>query len=205
MLYCRQCVVSITWGLLPCGAAAYVQSVHFTFQPPGGPSALGPRIVARAWVDGGFRAALLEDAQRALAEWMGVDATNATAPTKLIVVANKAGVHNLVVCTLCSCYPLSILGLSPSWYKDVRYRARCVRAPRALLAEFGTALPEATAVCVHDSTADCRYVVLPERPIGTEGWSEAELVALVTRDSMIGVSLPTVCLSRSKYSPCSGS
>ena len=98
--------------------------------------------------------------------------------------------HNLVVCTLCSCYPPSILGLSPSWYKDVRFRARAVRAPRALLAEFGTELPAATAVRVHDSTADCRYVVLPERPRGTEGWSEAELAALVTRDSMIGVSLP---------------
>ena len=161
-----------------------------------GPAALGPRLVARAWVDARFRRALLEDAQRALAEWMGVDATNATAPTKLIVVANQAGTHNLVVCTLCSCYPLSILGLSPSWYKDVKYRARCVRAPRALLAEFGTALPETTAVRVHDSTADCRYLVLPERPSGTEGWSEAELAALVTRDSMIGVTLPTAPAAR---------
>ncbi len=106
------------------------------------------------------------------------------------MVANAERTHNLVVCTLCSCYPLSILGLSPSWYKDVRFRARAVRAPRALLAEFGTELPAATAVRVHDSTADCRYVVLPERPRGTEGWSEAELAALVTRDSMIGVSLP---------------
>jgi nitrile hydratase len=157
-----------------------------------GGAALGPRLVARAWVDAGFRRALLEDAQRALAECMGVDATNATAPTKLIAVANQADTHNLVVCTLCSCYPLSILGLSPSWYKDVKYRARCVRAPRALLAEFGTALPEGTAVRVHDSTADCRYLVLPERPIGTEEWSEAELAALVTRDSMIGVTLLTV-------------
>ena len=108
-----------------------------------------------------------------------------------------ADTHNLVVCTLCSCYPLSILGLSPSWYKDIKYRARCVRAPRACLAEFSTALPEATAVRVHDSTADCRYVVLPERPSGTEGWSEAELAALVTRDSMIGVTLPTVPAARS--------
>ena len=96
------------------------------------------------------------------------------------------------MCTLCSCYPLSMLGLSPAWYKDVRYRARAVRAPRALLAEFGVALPPSTAVRVHDSTADCRYLVLPERPHGTDGWNEAQLAALVTRDSLIGVAVPGV-------------
>ena len=155
-----------------------------------GAAALGPRLVARAWVDDGFRAALLADVQAALAATRGVDATNATAPTKLIVVPTAPGTHNLVVCTLCSCYPLSILGLSPGWYKDVRCRARAARAPRALLREFGTELADATAVVVHDSTADCRYVVLPERPAGTEGWSEAALAELVTRDAMIGVALP---------------
>ena len=155
-------------------------------------NAAGPKLVARAWVDERFRAALLDDAQRALLETFGIDATNATAPTKLLVVPNSTHEHNLVVCTLCSCYPLSMLGLSPAWYKDIRYRARAVRAPRALLAEFGVALPPSTAVRVHDSTADCRYLVLPERPQGTEGWSEEQLAKLVTRDSMIGVGVPAV-------------
>ncbi|KAL1507620.1 hypothetical protein AB1Y20_007239 [Prymnesium parvum] len=157
-----------------------------------GPAALGPRLVAKAWVDPSFRDALLRDAQQALAAHLHVDATNATAPTKLIVVPNTAETHNLVVCTLCSCYPLSILGLSPAWYKDIRYRARAVRTPRSLLAEFGTVIPEETTICVHDSTADCRYIVLPQRPYGTEGWSEKDLAELVTRDSMIGVHVPSI-------------
>ena len=172
---------------------------------PGRPEAIGPRLVARAWKDPAFKAALLRDAAAALKTHFGVDATNATAPTKLIVVANEdssgapagegarggGGVHNLVVCTLCSCYPLSILGLSPGWYKDVRYRARAVRQPRKLLAEFGTHLDPTVDVRVHDSTADCRYLVLPARPHGTAGWSEDALAQLVSRDSMIGVAIPT--------------
>ena len=108
---------------------------------------------------------------------------------------NTEALHNLVVCTLCSCFPLPLLGRPPDWYKSRSYRARSVREPRKVLAEFGLALGEETEVRVHDSTADCRYVVLPERPRGTEGWSEAELAALVTRDSMIGVSLPVARLS----------
>lgn len=129
-----------------------------------------------------------------------MDATNATAPTKLIVVANQADTHNLVVCTLCSCYPLSILGLSPSWYKDVKYRARCVRAPRALLAEFGTTLPETTAVRVHDSTADCRYLVLPERPSGTEGCGARRSSRRSSRETRWSGSRCLPCQLRARHS-----
>ena len=156
------------------------------------PEAIGPKLVAKAWVDDKFKQALLHDAASALHAAFGFDATNATAPTKLIVVANERDTHNLVVCTLCSCYPLTILGLSPAWYKDVRFRARAVRTPRSLLAEFGTELAKDTQLRVHDSTADCRYLVLPARPDGTEGWTEDELAKLVTRDSMIGVRVPNV-------------
>ena len=146
--------------------------------------------MARAWVDDGFRKRLLEDATAAAAE-LGIAAANATAPTVLTALENTDGVHNLVVCTLCSCYPLSILGLSPPWYKDRVYRARAVRDPRRLLREaFDLAVPEDTTVRVHDSTADLRYIVLPKRPEGTAGWAEADLAALVTRDAMIGVAAP---------------
>ena len=112
------------------------------------------------------------------------------AQTVLTVVENTERVHNLVVCTLCSCYPLPILGLSPDWYKSLAYRSRAVREPRSVLTEFGTELPDNVEVRVHDSTADLRYMVLPCRPAGTEGWGEEELRELVTRDSMIGVRLP---------------
>ena len=107
---------------------------------------------------------------------------------KLVVVENRPGLHNLVVCTLCSCYPRPLLGLPPDWYKSRAYRSRAVREPRAVLAEFGTPIPDEVEVRVHDSTADMRYLVLPERPSGTEGWDEARLAALVSRDSMIGVA-----------------
>jgi nitrile hydratase len=147
----------------------------------------GARIVAKAWVDPAFKARLLADATAAAAE-IGISAANNTAPTVLTVVENTPAVHNLVVCTLCSCYPRSILGMSPDWYKSRSYRARAVREPRLVLAEFGTELPPGTAVRVHDSTADLRYLVLPIRPAaGTEGWGEERLAELVTRDSMIGV------------------
>ena len=109
-------------------------------------------------------------------------------PAHLVVLENTPGRHNLVVCTLCSCYPKRILGIPPDWYKSRAYRARAVREPRAVLAEFGTVLPAGVRVRVHDSTADLRYLVLPRRPAGTEGWSEEQLAALVTRDSMIGVA-----------------
>jgi nitrile hydratase len=113
----------------------------------------------------------------------------AVGPTKLVVVENTPSVHNLIVCTLCSCYPRMVLGLPPDWYKSRNYRSRVVREPRAVLAEFGTVIPEDVLIRVHDSTADMRYLVAPRRPKGTENWSEAELARLVTRDSMIGVAL----------------
>ncbi len=145
---------------------------------------LGAKVVARAWVDPAFKARLLKDGT-AGAEEAGVQMDQ---PTRLIVVENTPEVHNLVVCTLCSCYPRMVLGIPPDWYKSRAYRSRAVREPRSVLAEFGTHLPDNVAVRVHDSTADMRYLVLPMRPKGTEGLDEAKLAALVTRDSMIGVT-----------------
>ncbi len=143
----------------------------------------GARIVARAWSDPDYRRRLLKDANAAVAE-MGVPMTT----THLIAVENSPAVHNVIVCTLCSCYPRELLGLPPAWYKSRSYRARVVREPRAVLAEFGTKLPRDVEVRVHDSTADMRYLVIPQRPAGTEGLDEAALAALVSRDSMIGVA-----------------
>src|SRR5215471_14659042 len=140
--------------------------------------AIGARVVARAWVDPAYRARLLADGSAAVAE-LGIDMEG----VKLVVVENTPDVHNLIVCTLCSCYPRPVLGLPPDWYKSRAYRSRAVREPRVLLREFGTSLPEGIAVRVHDSSADMRYLVLPMRPAGTEGLSEAELAELVTRDS----------------------
>jgi nitrile hydratase len=148
------------------------------------PSA-GARVVARAWADPAYKARLLADGSAAVRE-LGID----PGATKLVVVENTPQVHNVIVCTLCSCYPRTVLGLPPVWYKSRAYRSRTVREPRAVLAEFGTVLPAGTTVRVHDSSADMRYMVLPLRPAGTEGWSEPRLAALVTRDSMIGVSAP---------------
>jgi nitrile hydratase len=147
--------------------------------------AIGARVVARAWVDPAYRARLLTDGSAAAAE-LGIDMEG----VKLVVVENTPEVHNLIVCTLCSCYPRPLLGLPPDWYKSRAYRSRAVREPRALLREFGTVLDEGMVVRVHDSSADMRYLVLPMRPPGTEGMGEAELAELVTRDSMIGVILP---------------
>lgn len=146
--------------------------------------AIGGRVVARAWVDPAYKARLLADGSAAVRE-LGIDMES----TKLVVVENTPDVHNLIVCTLCSCYPRPVLGLPPDWYKSRVYRSRAVREPRALLAEFGTQVPEEVAVRVHDSTADMRYMVLPLRPPGTEHLQEAELAALVTRDCMIGVTV----------------
>ena len=145
--------------------------------------AIGARVVARAWSDPAFKARLLADGSAACRE-LGID----IGATNLVVVENEPAAHNLVVCTLCSCYPRALLGLPPDWYKSRDYRARAVREPRAVLAEFGTVLPAGTTVRVHDSTADMRYLVLPLRPAGTEALDEAALAALVTRDSMIGVA-----------------
>jgi len=147
--------------------------------------AIGARVVARAWVDPAYRARLLDDGSAAVAE-LGIDMEG----VKLVVVENTPEVHNLIVCTLCSCYPRPVLGLPPDWYKSRAYRSRAVREPRALLSEFGTVVANGVVVRVHDSNADMRYLVLPMRPAGTEGMSEPELAELVTRDSMIGVSLP---------------
>lgn len=146
--------------------------------------ALGARVVARAWVDPTFKARLLSDAKAAVAE-LGID----TSPLSVLVaVENTEKVHHMVVCTLCSCYPRSILGLPPDWYKSLNYRARAVVDPRGVLREFGLELDPEVEVRVLDSTADMRYLVIPARPPGTEGLSEEELAKLVTRDSMIGVA-----------------
>jgi nitrile hydratase len=146
----------------------------------------GARVVARAWADPGFRERLRLDATRAIAE-LGYQGRQGE---HMVVVENTPDTHHMVVCTLCSCYPWPVLGLPPTWYKSAPYRARAVREPRAVLAEFGVVLPEATRVRVWDSTAEVRYLVLPMRPEGTDGWSEERLAGLVTRDSMIGTGLP---------------
>jgi nitrile hydratase len=146
----------------------------------------GARIVARAWTDPQFKQALLRDATEACTA-MGFEM--ALYDVKLTVVENTPEVHNMVVCTLCSCYPRMLLGLPPAWYKSRAYRSRAVSEPRAVLREFGLELPDTVTVRVHDSTADLRYLVLPMQPAGTEGLSEERLVALVTRDSMIGTAI----------------
>jgi nitrile hydratase len=147
--------------------------------------ARGAAVVARAWTDPAFKAKLLAEGNPAL-EDIGMD----RGPYKLVVVENTPQVHNVVVCTLCSCYPRWLLGLPPDWYKSRSYRSRTVREPRAVLREFGLDLPDDVSVRVHDSTADMRYLVLPARPAGTEGWTEEQLAAIVTRDCMIGVAAP---------------
>ena len=145
----------------------------------------GARVIARAWVDAGFKARLLADSRSALAE-MGIEIPAET--PHLTVVENTEDVHNMVVCTLCSCYPRMLLGRPPDWYKSLAYRARAVRDPRGVMAEFGAAPPADAEVRVLDSTADLRYLVLPRRPAGTESMNEEELAGLVSRDSMIGVT-----------------
>ena len=145
----------------------------------------GARVVAHAWTDPEFKARLLADGTRACEE-LGLDVP----ALRLVVMENTPAVHNMIVCTLCSCYPRMLLGIPPDWYKSRNYRSRAVREPRAVLAEFGLHLNLETEIRVHDSTADMRYLVLPMRPAGTEGWSEERLAAIVTRDCMIGVAVP---------------
>ena len=142
----------------------------------------GAKVVARAWLDPSYKQRLLADGSAAIEElgFGGVD---------LKVVENRPGVHNMVVCTLCSCYPHALIGLPPVWYKSFEYRSRAVREPRVVLREFGLDLPESVEIRIWDSSAELRYLVLPERPAGTEGLSEAELAGLVSRDSMIGVAV----------------
>jgi nitrile hydratase subunit alpha len=145
----------------------------------------GAVIVARAWVDAAYRERLIADPRGAAME-LGID----IGPIPIIVVANTSTTHNVIVCTLCSCYPRMLLGVPPEWYKSREYRSRVVYEPRRVLGEFGTTLPEDVEIRVHDSTADMRYMVLPLRPAGTGHLSEAQLAELVTRDSLIGVGLP---------------
>ena len=164
---------------------AHVDAIVRRYEEEVGPLN-GAKVVARAWVDPAYRARLLADGTAAIAE-LGFGGPEGE---HLRVVENTPRVHNVVVCTLCSCYPWPVLGLPPAWYKSPAYRARIVREPRAVLRELGCQVPDTVEVRVWDSSAEMRYLVLPERPAGTEGASEAELAALVTRDAMIGTARP---------------
>jgi nitrile hydratase len=165
--------------------SADIDRVISTYEQDIGPM-IGARLVARAWVDPAYRQRLLQDAPAAMQE-LGYEYR---ADTRLVVIPNEPAVHNMVVCTLCSCYPWMVLGLPPTWYKSAPYRSRAVSEPRTVLAEFGLKLPEGVAVNVWDSSSEIRYMILPERPDGTDGWTEEELASIVTRDCMIGVARP---------------
>jgi nitrile hydratase subunit alpha len=154
----------------------------------------GARLVAHAWVDPAFKERLLSDTKAAAAE-LGIDASG---PIEFVTVENTDEVHNVIVCTLCSCYPRAILGRPPDWYKSFAYRSRVVVEPREVLREFGLELPGDKRIAVHDSSADLRYLVLPQRPEGTEGMAEDELAALVTRDSLIGTGVPRTAREASR-------
>jgi nitrile hydratase subunit alpha len=167
-------------GLVPPGA---IEAIVRHYEQDVGPLN-GARVVARAWADPAYRARLLADATQAIAEF----GFGGPQGEHMVAVENGPGVHNVVVCTLCSCYPWPVLGLPPSWYKDPAYRSRIVREPRRVLAEMGLSLADGVEVRVWDSSAEIRYLVLPERPAGTDGWDEARLATLVTRDAMIGVA-----------------
>ena len=147
---------------------------------------IGARVVARAWVDPEFKRRLLADATEAVNSLAGFNPVGA----HLIAVKNTPQTHNVVVCTLCSCYPWDVLGLPPVWYKSAPYRSRTVIDPKGVLADFGIALPPGTDIRIWDSTAETRFLVIPMQPAGTEGWSEEQLASLVTRDSMVGIGLP---------------
>ena len=166
-------------GLVPEG---FIEEVNRAYENDIGPMN-GAKVVARSWVDPEYRKRLLENGTAAIAE-LGF----AGPEGNIVAVENAPGVHNVIVCTLCSCYPWPVLGLPPTWYKDAPYRARMVREPRVLLKEMGCELDDDTEIRVWDSSAEIRYMVVPQRPEGTEGLSEDELAALVTRDSMIGVA-----------------
>jgi nitrile hydratase subunit alpha len=169
-------------GYVPDG---FIDEVVRAYEQDIGPMN-GAKVVARAWVDTEYRARLLADATAAIREleFSGPEGDH------LVAVANEPGVHNVVVCTLCSCYPWPVLGLPPTWYKSPPYRSRMVREPRALLREMGLDLDPSIEIRVWDSSAEVRYLVLPERPSGTDGMSEDELAGLVTRDAMVGVARP---------------
>ena len=163
---------------------AAVEAILETYETRVGPH-LGASVVARAWTDPAFLAALRTDANAAVAG-MGISGRQGE---HLVAVENTRQTHNMVVCTLCSCYPWPLLGIPPAWYRSDAYRARAVREPRAVLADFGVTLPKGQAVRVWDSTAEIRYLVIPMRPAGTEGWDASRLLALISRDSMIGTGL----------------
>lgn len=146
----------------------------------------GSRVIARAWTDPAFKQRLLADGRAACAE-MGIVLES----ERLIAVENTPEVHNIIVCTLCSCYPRALLGMPPTWYKSRNYRSRVVFEPRAVLREFGTVLPDDVTVRVHDSNADMRYVVIPMRPAGTESWNDEQLAGILTRDTLVGVTVPS--------------
>jgi nitrile hydratase subunit alpha len=167
-------------GLVPEG---FIDEITRRYESEIGPMN-GARVVARAWADPQYKTRLLADGTAAIAE-LGYGGSEGA---HMVIAENTPAVHNVVVCTLCSCYPWPILGLPPAWYKDPPYRARMVREPRALLAEMGCRLPDDIEIRVWDSSAEVRYLVLPERPSGTDGLGEEELAGLVTRDSMIGVA-----------------
>ena len=150
----------------------------------------GAQVVARAWTDPAFKQRLIADARAAIAE-MGT----LLEAERVIAVENTPSVHNVIVCTLCSCYPRALLGMPPTWYKSRNYRSRVVFEPRAVLKEFGTELPDSVTVRVHDSNADMRYLVVPMRPAGTEGWSAERLAGIITRDSLVGVTVPKASAS----------
>lgn len=169
---------------------AALEEIIDTYQNKIGPQN-GARVVAKAWMDPDFKQALLQDATEVV-RGLGYYGRQGE---HMVVVENTAEQHNMVVCTLCSCYPWPLLGIPPGWYKSDAYRARAVREPRKVLAEFGVTLPPDTSVRVWDSTAEVRYLVLPMRPEGTEGWTEDQLVALVSRDSMIGTGLALAAAS----------
>jgi nitrile hydratase len=167
-------------GLVPEG---FIEEITRRYESEIGPMN-GAKVVARAWMDLEYKQRLMADATTAIAE-LGFGGPEGDF---MVVVENTPGVHNVIVCTLCSCYPWPVLGLPPAWYKDPPYRARMVREPRTVLAEMGCPLPSETQIRVWDSSAEVRYLVLPERPSGTDSMTEAELARLVTRDSMIGVA-----------------
>jgi nitrile hydratase len=164
--------------------AAALDAIVESYETKIGPH-IGARVVAKAWTDPAFRQALLADATTAAAPFAGEGGVG----NHLVVVENTPKQHNMIVCTLCSCYPWDVLGLPPTWYKSFSYRSRAVKEPRAVLAEFGVALAPDVEVRIWDSTAEIRYMVLPMRPAGTDGWTEEQLAALVTRNSMIGTDM----------------
>ena len=174
--------VLVEKGLVDAGALNAVVDYYETEVGPRN----GARVVARAWADPDYKKLLFDDASAAIAD-LGYEGRQGE---DMVALENTAGVHNMVVCTLCSCYPWPVLGLPPVWYKSAPYRSRAVIEPRTVLAEFGLELPDGVEVRVWDSTAELRYLVVPMRPEGTDGWSEEQLADLVTRDSMIGTGLP---------------